>query len=67
MLEDQLATAEGHYQALIVRDVAGFNKDQAAKGQPQLSTVLTPPDAKEQNVRVAEMSDADDDDVNNDD
>jgi photosystem II stability/assembly factor-like uncharacterized protein len=67
MLEEQLATAEGHYQALMTRDVAAFNQAQVAKGLPELSTTLTPPDDKEKGARVAEAKQADEDDYTNDD
>lgn len=65
MLEDQLKVAKGHYDVLMAKEVAAFNKVQAAKGQPQLATTPMVPDEAEMALRVAENEQADEDYVNN--
>jgi hypothetical protein len=46
-LEKQLATATGHYQRLMAKDVPTFNKQLAAKGKEPLITALPHEDEKE--------------------
>jgi photosystem II stability/assembly factor-like uncharacterized protein len=61
MLEQQLTTARGHYDALMAADVPAFNQTLTAKGLTPLATVMAAPTAAEIAAREAEKKAADED------
>jgi photosystem II stability/assembly factor-like uncharacterized protein len=63
MLEDQLKTAEAHYDAVMSTEVAAFNRARAAKGLTQLATTPETQTAAEKAQRLAEATAADEDDA----